>query len=280
MNKTNVQWFPGHMAKTIKELKNEINQVDIIIECVDARTPASCNYEFFNQLATKKQRIIVFTKIDLANPVETKKWEAYYQSKNITTFGINILKKQGLKALFMHLKSISEKSQQQKRFHITKVMIIGLPNIGKSALINALAKKQAAKVQNKPAVTKQTQWVVITPYLFLLDTPGVLMPKISNTSTIIKLALIKCIKDTLLDYTKCATWLISFILDNNHVKELESRYKISINTTNTTEILLQIGAARHCLLPNKEINEDKVVRLIIDDYRKGAFGKLTFDRCP
>ena len=165
---------------------------------------------------------------------------------------------------------------KKKPFFITKVMIIGLPNIGKSALINALAKKQATKVQNKPAITKQTQWVSITNYLFLLDTPGVLMPKIKSNETAIKLCLIKCIKDTLFDYTKVTRWLINH-LSNHHKEALQARYEIDITMLNPDEIITLIAEKRQCLLKNGEIDDEKVVRLIIEDFRQGRLGRITLD---
>ena len=271
-----IQWFPGHMAKTMKELKQELNQVDLIIECIDARSPKSSEHHFFESLSEKKERIIVLTKTDLANPSITATWVDYFKKQSIRTFDVNILNKSGIKPILSHLKQFSDKKRQKKQFFITKVMIIGLPNIGKSALINALAKKQATKVQNKPAITKQTQWVNITDHLFLLDTPGVLMPKIKNEDTAIKLCLIKCIKETLFDYTKVSRWLIHH-LANHHRMLLEKRYSIDISMLNPDEIITLIAEKRKCLLQNGEINDEKVVRLIIEDFRNGKLGRISLD---
>ena len=271
-----IQWFPGHMAKTMKELKKELNQVDLIIECIDARSPKSCEHQFFETLAEKKERVIVLTKTDLANPKKTTEWKNHYQSKNIATFDINILSKAGLKPLLNHLTAYSKKRREKKAFFITKVMIVGLPNIGKSALINALAKKQATKVQNKPAITKQTQWVNITNHLFLLDTPGVLMPKIKSDETAIKLCLIKCIKDTLFDDAKVTRWLIDF-LSNHQQDTLQKRYDIDITMLNPDEIITLIAEKRQCLLKSGEIDDNKVLRLIIEDFRGCRLGRVTFD---
>ena len=271
-----IQWFPGHMAKTMKELKKELNQVDLIIECIDARSPKSCEHKFFDTLAEKKERVIVLTKTDLANASITASWKKYYKKINIKAFDVNILNKNGLKPLLNHLKRYSDQKREKKQFFITKVMIIGLPNIGKSALINALAKKQATKVQNKPAITKQTQWVTITDHLFLLDTPGVLMPKIKSDETAIKLSLIKCIKDTLFDYTKVTRWFIQH-LSNHHQTLIEKRYDITIDMLNPDEIITLIAQKRQCILQNGEINDEKVVRLIIEDFRTGRLGRISFD---
>ena len=156
-------------------------------------------------------------------------------------------------------------------------MVIGLPNIGKSALINALAKKQATRVQNRPAITQQLQWVMINPHVALLDTPGILMPKIHNPETSYKLALIKCIKDHLFDPLIITRWLIQFITIH-HLDRLETRYKITIESLHEEEIIIQIAKSRQCLLPNHEIDFNKVCRLIIGDYRDGKLGRITFDQ--
>lgn len=271
-----IQWFPGHMAKTVKELNKEIKEVDLIIECIDARSPLSATHQFFDTLAQKKERLIVLTKTDLANKNITLQWKRFFEEQDIKTFSLNILKREGIKALLSYLKNHCENRRKSKPFLITKVMIIGLPNVGKSALINALAKKQATKVQNKPAITKQTQWVTINSHLFLLDTPGVLMPKIASDDIAIKLCLIKCIKETLFDSTAVSRWLINH-LSHHYPTELNTRYDISCQNYNADEIITQIAQKRQCLLPNNEIDIEKVVRLIIEDFRKGKLGTISLD---
>ena len=274
---SNINWFPGHMAKTIKQLKQQFNGVDIIIELLDARIPYSSRNPVLSDLILDKHlHIVCLTKIDLANPDETKKWIDKLQQSHKHVIKLNTLKQHGIKQLLETCKQFSEVKRRSRRFYISKVMICGVPNVGKSALINKLAKKKAAAVENKPGVTKQTRGVMIDKFIELIDTPGILWPKIDDPQTGIKLALTKAIKQSIVEDTHLVEWFLEFCTQR-YAHQLKKRYKLEQAQLDDTDLIAHIGHRMNWIMQNGEINETKIYRSIIEDYQTGKLGNMTLD---
>ena len=275
---TDIHWFPGHMAKTIKQLKQQLSQVDIIIELLDARIPLSSRNPIIDDFITSRhQHIIGLTKTDLADQNQTKEWIQFFQNKTPYVVSLNCLKNHGIKHMLNLCKTTSEKKRLSKRFHITKVMICGIPNVGKSELINKLAKKRASQVQNKPGVTKQTKGVMIDLFIELIDTPGILWPKIEDKDNAKKLALTKAIKETIVDDYGLVDWLMPFLI-KHYPKALIKRYKLTPNQLEYPDILTHIGHRMNWLSKDFELNENKIYRSIIEDFQKQRLGVISLDR--
>ena len=274
---SSIQWFPGHMAKTIKDLKQKFNGIDIVIELLDARIPLSSRNPIISDLITQRHHhIICLTKIDLADPKKTRQWINYFKSKNTHVIKLNNLKQHGIKELIQTCKQIAEKKRQSRRFYISKIMICGIPNVGKSALINKLAKKRAAAVQNKPGLTKQTRGVMIDKFIELIDTPGILWPKIDDPKTGIKLALTKAIKQTIVDDTQLVEWFLEFC-SRWYPNQLKQRYKLSQNHLIDADIISHIGHSMNWIKQDGEVNETKIYRSIIEDFQTSKLGLITLD---
>ena len=274
---TQLQWFPGHMAKTIKILKQQINSIDILIELRDARIPlASQNPVISSLLNPNHHHIIGLTKTDLANPKQTQNWLHYFQEKPNHVLPINCFNQTDIKHLLRVCKQIANQNKKNKRFYITKVMICGIPNVGKSELINKLANKRATAVKNKPGVTKKTKGVMIDLFLELIDTPGILWPKIDDPNNAIKLSLTKAIKETIGDDYTLVNWLIPFLI-THYPNVLIKRYKLQKKDLYYPDILTTIGHKMNWIEKNNQINENKMYRCIIEDFQKQRLGPISLD---
>ena len=275
---TTINWFPGHMAKTIKQLREEFKQADIIIECLDARIPNSSRNPIIHDiLAEKHTHIIALTKTDLADTRKTNEFTTQFKQETPYVVELNLLKGKGVKAILETAKAISEKKRQSRRFYIAKVMVCGIPNVGKSALINKLAKKKATQVQNRPGVTKKNQGVMIGKFLELIDTPGILWPKITDPQVGIKLALTKAIKETIVDDYQLSEWLLTYLAPH-YPTLLMQRYKLSSLNHSQDKLFETIATNMKWLQKNNEINENKLHRSFIEDFQKLRIGKITLDQ--
>lgn len=273
-----INWFPGHMAKTIKQLREEFKQADIIIECLDARIPYSSRNPIIHDIiAPKHTHIIALTKTDIADSRKTATFIQQFKQETPYVFELNLLKNKGVKALLETAKTISEKKRQSRRFYIAKVMICGIPNVGKSALINKLAKKKATQVQNRPGVTKKNQGVMIGKFLELIDTPGILWPKISDPQVGIKLALTKAIKQTIVDDYQLSEWLLTYLAPH-YPSLLMQRYKLSSLNQSQDSLFENMARNMKWLQKDNEINENKLHRSFIEDFQKQRIGKITLDQ--
>jgi ribosome biogenesis GTPase A len=272
-----IQWFPGHMAKTIKDLKQQFKGIDIIIELLDARIPLSSRNPVITDLISERHHhIICLTKVDLADPGQTKKWVNYLKIQNKNVIKINVLKQHGVKQLIETCKQVTEKKRRSRRFYISKVMICGIPNVGKSALINKFAKKRAAAVQNKPGITKQTRGVMIDKFIELIDTPGILWPKIKDEQTGLKLALTKAIKQTISDDNILVEWFLEFCI-KNYPERLKKRYKLTQEHLVDEDIISHIGHSMNWIKQNGELNDTKIYRSVIEDFQTGKLGIMSLD---
>ncbi|MBY0222079.1 ribosome biogenesis GTPase YlqF [Mammaliicoccus sciuri] len=276
-----IQWFPGHMAKARREVSEKLKLVDIVFELIDARLPLSSRNPMIDEVIQQKPRLLILNKMDLADEVQTKRWIAYFEERGFRTVAINSFEGKGLQTVTKAAKEILQpKFDRMKQRGIRpgaiRAMIVGIPNVGKSTLINRLAKKNIAKTGNKPGVTKAQQWIKYGKELELLDTPGVLWPKFEDPEVGFKLALTGAIKDSVLNMEELAVYGLRF-LSEHYPERLEARYQLTTIGEDILAIFDQIGERRKVYSAGAEIDYDKVADLIVQDIRDQQVGKLTFD---
>lgn len=289
-NQMNINWYPGHMAKTKRQITEDMKLVDVVIELLDARIPVSSQNPDISKLLNNKKRIVILNKSDLADPAETKKWIEYFKNKNIVALEVDSNQGKGINQVNQTIEKLMEEELriQNERGRIRKtirVMIVGIPNVGKSSFINRISKKTTMVVGNRPGVTKQKQWIRIGSQIELLDTPGVLWPKFESEEVGLNLAYTGSIKDEVIDKVEIAYNLTKF-LDKNYPQSLYEKYKISQEEiTNiaehpqyTLELMNLIGRKRGALVSGGNVDEEKVANIILDDFRKGKIGKITLEK--
>lgn len=276
-----VQWFPGHMSKALREIKESLKLVDIVFVLLDARLPESSMNPRLQEIIENKPALILYTKSSLADQRELNKWLAHYN--NIGLKGLKIDAITGLninKIKDATLEILTEKLERERRRGILpraiRTMIIGIPNVGKSTLINTLSKKKAAKTGNTPGITKAQQWIKISEDFELLDTPGVLWPKFDDPTTGYHLALSGAIKDTILPNEEVAVYAHRF-LSQYYPEAYKARYDLT-DLTDIAQTFEMIGRKRGTLIKGNQVNFDLVYEIILRDLRDGAFGGITFDR--
>ena len=280
-----IQWFPGHMAKALREIKERIKVVDIVIELCDARAPfSSINPELYN-IIKNKPRIMILTKKDLAMDSITNDWLKYFEDKGYIAKAMN-LNKDNLDIIFSLSKiCLKEKIEKDKKRGLKpqpiRALVVGIPNVGKSTFINKMSKRKAANVGNMPGVTKAQQWIKIKNDFELLDTPGVLWPKFENQEIGTKLALIGTIKQDILDRSSLSYSLISFLF-NNYSSFLKDRYNIELpeilNEETYIDVLNSIGLKRGLLKSKGEIEFSKVEDLVLKEFKEGILGKCSLEK--
>ena len=290
LQSTNINWYPGHMAKTKRQITEDMKLVDVVIELLDARIPVSSQNPDISRLVNNKKRIVILNKADLADPVETKKWIEYFKTKNIVALEVDSNQGKGINQVNQTIEKLmaEELKIQNERGRIRKtirVMIVGIPNVGKSSFINRISKKTTMVVGNRPGVTKQKQWIRIGSQIELLDTPGVLWPKFESEEVGLNLAYTGSIKDEVIDKVEVAYYLLKF-LDKNYSKNLYEKYKISQEEISniadhpqyTLELMNLIGRKRGALVSGGNVDEEKVANIILDDFRKGKIGNITLEK--
>ncbi|MDK2867421.1 MAG: ribosome biosis GTPase [Clostridiales bacterium] len=275
-----INWYPGHMKKTRDLIQANLKLVDAVVELLDARIPLSSRNPQFDDLIGSKKRIIVLNKADLADSGKTMQWIEYYQTQKIEALPINASTGQGIDKLIALIKATCQdeiiRATEKGRLHRPiRIMIIGIPNVGKSSLINKLAGKNAAKTGNKPGVTKGKQWIRINRDIELFDTPGILWPKIEEDLMGIKLASTGAIKDEVLNIEDIAFHLINVILER-YADAFFARYDLEPGE-DTVAYMEAIGRKRGCLMRGNQVDLEKASRLIVDEFRKGIIGKITLE---
>ena len=256
-NKVNINWYPGHMAKTKREIQEDLKLIDVVIELLDARIPVSSRNPDFDNIIRNKKKIVILNKSDLSNETENKRWIEYYNSKNIPALAVDSNSGKGVNKIPKEIEKIMQDDIKNRK--TIRVMILGIPNVGKSSFINRISKKTTMEVGNRPGVTRQKQWIRIGNQIELLDTPGVLWPKF-NENTGLMLAYTGSIKDDILDRVDVA-YNLTKILVNNHKKLFMDRYK----------------RKRGALISGGEIDLERVSGIILDDFRSGRTGKITLE---
>lgn len=290
MPSTNINWYPGHMAKTKKQIAEDLKLIDVVIELLDARIPKASRNPDLAEFVKNKKRLIVLNKSDLADKVETEKWIDYFRSKGIKAIAVDSNKGKGINQVEKNIQEMmkDEINQNASKGRIRKtirVMILGIPNVGKSSFINRISKKTTMAVGNKPGVTRQKQWIRIGNQIELLDTPGVLWPKFESEEVGLNLAYTGSIKDDVLDKEEIAYKLIKY-LDTNYTEDFRNAYKIAkeeiSDSNNSSQYYLNlmelIGRKRGALISGGRVDNLKVAGIILDEFRSGKIGKITLEK--
>ena len=278
----NINWYPGHMKKTKELIQQNMKLVDVVIEVIDARLPFSSKNPQMDSLFSNKPKIIAINKIDLADPKILREFQNEYKEKGFRVVNINSISGEGTKQL---LRAVDDASQELfeklkrkgMRKRAVRLMVTGIPNVGKSSLINNLVGRKSAKTGDKPGVTRGKQWVRIKKDIELFDTPGILWPRFNNQNTAIKLALSGAIKDELIPFNEVARWLISFLREH-YRGVISERYDGIDETKSITDIIEEIGKKRGCILKGGIVDLDRAVYILVDDFRRGRLGKIVLDR--
>ncbi|MCF7925282.1 MAG: ribosome biogenesis GTPase YlqF [Candidatus Izimaplasma sp.] len=275
-----IQWYPGHMAKTKRQLKEKMKQIDVVLELVDARVPFSSMNPIIKDIINKTKRVIVMNKADLADQAHIDMWQTYFTSKNIPSISVNAQHQKTISTIYQLLDDVTKdmKAKAHKRGidePIIRVMIVGIPNVGKSTFINKLAGKKKLKIGDKPGVTRQTQFITVTKGLEIMDTPGILWPKFDDEKTALKLALIGSIKDSILPIDNVVIYGLNYLITHK-LKKLEEHYNITV-TDDIVDVLDQIGRSRGCIQRGNEIDYERVYYLFLHDIRHMAFGPICLD---
>lgn len=275
-----VQWYPGHMFKAKKEIQEVIKIIDIVIEIVDARVPLSSHNEMLDDIVKKKPRLVVFSKSDLVNERELQKYVDIYTERGYETIVLNLKKNNHQKKLLNKIdevsKPVKEKFEAKGINKKIRALIMGMPNVGKSTFINFATGKKKTEIGNKPGVTKRQQWIRIAKDLELLDTPGILIPKIENQMDGFNLVLCSLIKEEVVDKEAVAIHLLEYLY-NNHVKVLEERYSINLNEWDIEKIYNDIAKSIGAILPRNEFDYNRVTNTLIMDFRNQKFGAIILD---
>jgi len=274
------QYYPGHMTKAKRMMKENIKLIDLIIELVDARVPLSSRNPDIDELGEHKARLILLNKADLAQEAWNDKWVSYFQDKGYSVLKINSKKGGRMKPVLEIIEvACKEKKERDRKRGIlnrpVRAMVVGIPNVGKSTFINAIAGKAATKTGNKPGVTKGKQWIRLNKSVELLDTPGILWPKFEDQQVGLNLALIGSIKDELLNIEELALSLITFLLEN-YPNVLNEKYAVE-ETKDSVVVLQEIAKSRNCLEKGNELDLLKASRLLLDDFRNGRIGRITLE---
>lgn len=279
-----LNWFPGHMMKAMKKIKEHVRSVDIVLEIRDARSPLATGNESFTKQIGDKSRLIVMNKANLSDPKMVDLWSKWFSKQGEPFVFINSFDKESLNqivkqskeiVLTKHLKSNPGTTLNRK----LRMMIIGLPNTGKSTIINRLSNRDASKVADRPGQTQQHLWVNVSSELEMLDTPGVMPPVVETEEQVLWLSALHAIPEKIMDQQNTACYIVEHLLKNNP-KALSSHYKISEDKSSMIETLDQIAKVRGCLLRKNEYDYDRVYKLLINDFRAGLLGLVNFGFPP
>lgn len=281
-NSTNINWFPGHMARARRVLAENLPLVDVVVELCDARIPYSSRNPEIIRILGNKPSVLVCNKADLADPVQTEFWKDYYSQRNTNVLFTDCRKGEGVKQVVngimrtMQEKIRREEAKGRKNPQI-RAMIVGIPNVGKSSFINRVAGKAAAVTGDKPGVTRNKQWLKMNSSIYLLDTPGLLWPKIEDQRCAYRLACTGAIKDDIFDNTDIAAFLLAFLRDNYRTA-LEERFKLTeAENLDGGMLLARCGAKRGCLVKGGEVDLTRAAAIVLDEFRAGKMGRVSLD---
>lgn len=276
----NINWYPGHMAKTKRMISENLKLVDAVIEITDARIPHSSQNPDVDIICAGKPKIVILNKSDMADPEATEKWIAYFKNKNTEAITANCETGEGLRKipdiLKRMLKDKLDKNREKGIFKAIRIMVVGIPNSGKSSFINRMAKRQTLKTENRPGVTVNKQWVKISEEIELLDTPGILWPKLDNEETALHLAYTGAIKDQILELSEICVNFLEYMIENNP-KELEERYNIKIENDDRIAVYDKICYKRGYIFSKDDPDYERGARAILDDFRNLKFGRITLE---
>ena len=280
-----IQWFPGHMAKARRQVEEKLSIIDIVFVLLDARIPKASENPMLFEIIKDKPILYILNKSDLADEYELKRWLLYYKTQGINAVAVNSLTGDSSKVIVPVAKKIlaplfAKEAKKGMRPRPFRAMVVGIPNVGKSAFINRLAKRPAAQTGDKPGVTKAQKYIRVDEDLELLDNPGILWPKFEDPEVGLKLALVGSIKDDIMPIDDIALYGLKY-LSVNYPGQVEARYSISpIDTSNLVDTFDQIGVKRGALLPGKLVDYDRVIKLFLHDFRHQKFGRICLEKVP
>ena len=276
----NIQWYPGHMTKAKRQLAPKMKLIDMVIEVVDARLPLGSQNPDFEAMFKDKKKFYILNKSDLADDNITKAWVSYFKAQGNDAKAYSAQRGNPgalMDAIVKSAEFLTEKYKEKGINKTVRAMIAGIPNVGKSAILNRLSGTRKMKEGNKPGVTKGLQWAKITPYFEIMDTPGILMPKIENEETAAKIAFIGCIKQEILDEENLAYYLVKTISEIKP-KVLTERYKLDEIKDNPYETLCDICKKRGFLLKGNEFDIERGARTVLDEFKNGKMGKISLEK--
>ena len=279
--KMNIQWYPGHMTKTRRQIEADLKQVDAVCEIVDARIPISSRNPDIDSICGNKPRIIVLNRMDLADPNATKKWSAFFKAKGMAVVATDCKSRRGIAdftpAARMACAEKLERDAARGMSRPLRVMVVGIPNVGKSTLINQISGRKGAKAENRPGVTRGKQWVSVDSGLLLLDTPGILWPKFEDPEVGMMLAYTGAVKEGVIDLEELACRLME-LLNRYYPATLLERYKVEApQGTPGWELLEMAGRKRGYLISGGEVHSERMAKVLIDEFRSGKLGKFTLE---
>ena len=277
----NIQWYPGHMTKTRRQIEADLKQVDAVCEIVDARIPISSRNPDIDAICGNKPRIIILNRMDLADPDATNRWVQYFKNKGMAAVATDCKSRKGIAAFTPAVRQLlQEKIQRDAAKGMSKalkIMVVGIPNVGKSTLINQISGRKGAKAENRPGVTRGKQWVTVDSGLLLLDTPGILWPKFEDPNVGMMLAYTGAVKDGIMDLEELASRLMS-LLWQRYPEKIKERYNIDCaEDLPGWELLQAAGKKRGYLLARGEIDTERMAKVLLDEFRGGKLGRFTLE---
>lgn len=289
---TSINWYPGHMAKTKRQIIEDLKLIDIVVEVIDSRIPLSSQNPDLKEIIKDKKRIIILNKSDLSCEKQNQKWLTYFEQQNIPAVLVDSVSGKGIPETIKKITEIYDNEKYEEKGRIGKairVMVLGIPNVGKSSFINRMVKRNTAQVGNKPGVTRQKQWIKVSNQIELLDTPGVLWPKLDNSKVALNLAFTGTIKDDILSTLDIGFELLK-MLQNNYLTNLKERYKLQESeiieilqndsleeNEKTLELMNLIGKKRGAVISGGYIDLERVSNILLEDFRSGKLGKITLE---
>ena len=288
-----INWYPGHMVKTKRQIIDDLKLIDVVVEVLDARIPISSQNPMLREITKNMKKIVILNKSDLADEKQSILWKKHFEKQGYFAVitdsnsgkGIN----EFIKTVDECIKEEIQGNKQKGRVgKVIRLLVLGIPNVGKSSFINRISKKTTMRVGNKPGVTKQKQWIRVSENIELLDTPGVLWPKFESEEVALNLAYTGTIKDDILEKTEIAFCLLKFLI-NNYPNMIETRYKIEKNIINEVikkiddnqkvyELMQLIGKKRGAIVSGGSVDEEKTANIILEDFRSGKLGKITIEK--
>ena len=278
----NIQWYPGHMTKTRRMMEEDLKLVDAVCEILDARIPISSRNPDIDAICGAKPRLVILNRIDMADPVMVKRWADYFKSQGMAVLLTDCKSRKGINGfvpairqlLAEKLRRYAEKGQVGRTI---RVMVLGIPNVGKSTFINKVAKRKTARAEDRPGVTRSKQWVPVDTTLELLDTPGILWPKFDDTEVGKRLAFTGAIKDDVLDIEELACYLMDY-LALHYADVLRERYKIDVEEGDSGyDLLEKAGRKRGFLMRGAQVDTERMARILLDEFRGGKLGRFTLE---
>ncbi len=274
-----INWYPGHMKKTREMIQENLKLVDAVVEVIDARIPVSSRNPIIDDIVRDKTRIVALNKIDLADGAQTESWKRELTAAGTYAIPVNCNTGAGINQIFRRLDLIREERERETvRRRPLRLMIVGVPNVGKSSLINKLTGKKSAKTGDRPGVTRGKQWLTLTNGMQLLDTPGILWPKFEDPDVGLNLAFCGSIRDEILDVETLCLELIKVLLQD-YSSLLEARFKVEEISEDGLEAMEQIALKRGFIFPGKRIDYERTAKTVLDEFRGGKIGRITLERC-